>query len=221
MIRMSTMKTVFNKTRLNKIVIAFLALAMLALLHTSLVSALLSLGYLDAADSLSSNNPDVAEAQATRYRILAVELAEAELKADTDDAGDSMSTSKPEMTSWQAQLKSRKYWQQAINLRPTWPYYHLGALDVEVLLLDKEAVQQRIKHIIKLAPNERGLDEGLLTLAFFVWDWVESTEQEWLLARLGIVPYSTLKTVFSYAKQSGHHYDICAHLAWKKVKGLC
>lgn len=219
MIRMSTVKTVFNKTRLNRVVIAFLALAMLALLHTSLVSALLSLGYLDAADSLSSNNPDVAEAQATRYRILATELAEAELKADTDDAGNS--SSKPEMTSWQAQLKSRKYWQQAINLRPTWPYYHLGALDVEVLLLDKEAVQQRIKHIIKLAPNERGLDEGLLILAFFVWDWVEPTEQEWLLARLGIVPYPTLKTVFSYAKQSGNHYDICAHLAWKKVKGLC
>ena len=221
MIRMSTVKTVLNTTRLRKIVIVFLAIAMLALLHTSLVYALLSLGYLDAADSLSSNNPDVAEAQATRYRILATELAEAELKADTDDAGDSMSTSKPEMTSWQAQLKSRKYWQQAITLRPTWPYYHLGALDIEVLLRDKEAIQQRIKHMIKLAPNERGLDKGLLTLAFFVWDWVESTEQEWLLARLGIVPYSTLKTVFSYAKQSGHHYDICAHLAWKKVKGLC
>lgn len=219
MIRMNTVKTVFNKARLRKVVIVFLALAMLALLHTSLVSALLSLGYLDAADSLSSNNPDVAEAQATRYRILAAELAEAELKADTDVAA--ISTSRPEITSWQAQLKSREYWQQAINLRPTWPYYHLGALDVEVLLLDQEAIQQRIKHIIKLAPNERGLDKGLLTLAFFVWEWVEPTEQKWLLARLAIVPYPTLKTVFTYAKQSGHHYDICAHVAWKKVKGLC
>ena len=221
MIRMSTVKTVLNTTRLRKIVIAFLALAILASLHTSLVSALLSLGYLDAAESLSSNNPDVAEAQATRYRILAVELAEAELKVDTADAGNSMSTSKPEITSWQAQLKSREYWQQAIILRPTWPYYHLGALDIEVLLRDKVAIQQRIKHIIKLAPNERGLDEGLLTLAFFVWDWVEPAEQTWLLARLADVRYSTLKTVFSYAKQAGHHYDICAHLAWKKVKGLC
>ncbi len=221
MIRMSTVKTVFNRARLHKAVIAFLALAILASLHTSLVSALLSLGYLDAAESLSSNNPDVAEAQATRYRILAVELAEAELKVDTADAGNSMSTSKPEITSWQAQLKSREYWQQAIILRPTWPYYHLGALDIEVLLRDKVAIQQRIKHIIKLAPNERGLDEGLLTLAFFVWDWVEPAEQTWLLARLADVRYSTLKTVFSYAKQAGHHYDICAHLAWKKVKGLC
>ena len=214
MIRMSTMKTVFNTVHLRKVVIVFLALATLLLFHTSLVSALLSLGYLDAADSLSSNNPDVAEAQATRYRQLAVELAEAE--QETEQA-----VKQEMMTSWQAQLKSREYWLQAINLRPTWPYYHLGALDVEVLLLDKEAVQQRIKHIIKLAPNERGLDEGLLILAFFVWDWVEPTEQEWLLARLGIVPYPTLKTVFSYAKQSGNHYDICAHLAWKKVKGLC
>lgn len=218
MIRMSTMKTVFNTVHLRKVVIVFLALATLLLFHTSLVSALLSLGYLDAADSLSSNNPDVAEAQATRYRQLAVELAEAE--QETEQTAE-QAVKQEMMTSWQAQLKSRKYWQQAITLRPTWPYYHLGALDIEVLLRDKEAIQQRIKHMIKLAPNERGLDKGLLTLAFFVWDWVESTEQEWLLARLGIVPYSTLKTVFSYAKQSGHHYDICAHLAWKKVKGLC
>jgi hypothetical protein len=214
MIRMSTMKTVFNTVHLRKVVIVFLALATLLLFHTSLVSALLSLGYLDAADSLSSNNPDVAEAQATRYRQLAVELAEAE--QETEQA-----VKQEMMTSWQAQLKSREYWLQAINLRPTWPYYHLGALDIEVLLRDKVAIQQRIKHIIKLAPNERGLDEGLLTLAFFVWDWVEPTEQAWLLARLADVRYSTLKTVFSYAKQAGHHYDICAHLAWKKVKGLC
>ena len=218
MIRMSTMKTVFNTVHLRKVVIVFLALATLLLFHTSLVSALLSLGYLDAADSLSSNNPDVAEAQATRYRQLAVELAEAE--QETEQTAE-QAVKQEMMTSWQAQLKSRKYWQQAITLRPTWPYYHLGALDIEVLLRDKEAIQQRIKHIIKLAPNERGLDEGLLILAFFVWDWVEPTEQEWLLARLGIVPYPTLKTVFSYAKQSGNHYDICAHLAWKKVKGLC
>lgn len=218
MIRMSTMKTVFNTVHLRKVVIVFLALATLLLFHTSLVSALLSLGYLDAADSLSSNNPDVAEAQATRYRQLAVELAEAE--QETEQTAE-QAVKQEVMTSWQAQLKSREYWLQAINLRPTWPYYHLGALDIEVLLRDKVAIQQRIKHIIKLAPNERGLDEGLLTLAFFVWDWVEPTEQAWLLARLADVRYSTLKTVFSYAKQAGHHYDICAHLAWKKVKGLC
>lgn len=218
MIRMSTMKTVFNTVHLRKVVIVFLALATLLLFHTSLVSALLSLGYLDAADSLSSNNPDVAEAQATRYRQLAVELAEAE--QETEQTAE-QAVKQEMMTSWQAQLKSREYWLQAINLRPTWPYYHLGALDIEVLLRDKVAIQQRIKHIIKLAPNERGLDEGLLTLAFFVWDWVEPTEQAWLLARLADVRYSTLKTVFSYAKQAGHHYDICAHLAWKKVKGLC
>jgi len=212
------MKTVFNTVHLRKVVIVFLALATLLLFHTSLVSALLSLGYLDAADSLSSNNPDVAEAQATRYRQLAVELAEAE--QETEQTAE-QAVKQEMMTSWQAQLKSREYWLQAINLRPTWPYYHLGALDIEVLLRDKVAIQQRIKHIIKLAPNERGLDEGLLTLAFFVWDWVEPTEQAWLLARLADVRYSTLKTVFSYAKQAGHHYDICAHLAWKKVKGLC
>ena len=191
-----------------------LFLASLALFHASLVSILLSLGNLDTAEVISLNNPDIAEAQAKHYRSVAVKLIDSELKSDEQKT-------KPEQTSWQLLLKSRDYWLQAINIRPSWPYYHLGALDVEVLLRDKSAVQQRIKQIIQLAPNERGLDESFLILTFIAWDWVEPDDKEWLLTRLGKVRYSTLKQVFYYAKQSGHHYDICAHLAWKKVKGLC
>jgi hypothetical protein len=97
----------------------------------------------------------------------------------------------------------------------------LGALDAEVLLQDKAAIQKRIKHIIKLAPNERGLDESFLILSFIAWGWVEASEKEWLLARLGSVKRSTLKHVYSYAKQSGNHRDICLHLPWKKVRALC
>ena len=217
MIHMNIEKTVFNAVSLRKVMIAGLLMAVLALFHSALVSALLSLGFLDAAESLSINNPDVAEAQATRYRILAVELAEAETQG-----GDGIQqANQPVMTAWQAQIKSRDYWLEAIRLRPMWPYYYLGALDVEVLLQDKNAIAQRIKEIIDLAPNERGLDEALLIRAFIAWDWVEPADKEWLLTRLGDVRFSTLKTVFSYAKEAGHHYDICAQLAWKKVKGLC
>jgi hypothetical protein len=199
--------------QINKAIIIVLVLAALALFHAALVSSLLALGFTDAAETISVNNPDIAEVQARHYREVGVELA------DLDE--ESVANTHQAMTSWQALMLSRDYWLQAINIRPSWPYYHLGALDVEVLLRDKTAVQQRIKQIIQLAPNERGLDESFLILAFIAWDWVEPDDKEWLLTRLGKVRYSTLKQVFYYAKQSGNHYDICAHLAWKKVKGLC
>ena len=211
------MKLPFAKSlaaeQINKAIIIVLVLAALALFHAALVSSLLALGFTDAAETISVNNPDIAEVQARHYREVGVELA------DLDE--ESATNTHQAMTSWQALMLSRDYWLQAINIRPSWPYYHLGALDVEVLLRDKTAVQQRIKQIIQLAPNERGLDESFLILAFIAWDWVEPDDKEWLLTRLGKVRYSTLKQVFYYAKQSGHHYDICAHLAWKKVKGLC
>ena len=120
MIHMNIEKTVFNAVSLRKVMIAGLLMAVLALFHSALVSALLSLGFLDAAESLSINNPDVAEAQATRYRILAVELAEAETQG-----GDGIQqANQPVMTAWQAQIKSRDYWLEAIRLRPMWPYYY-------------------------------------------------------------------------------------------------
>ena len=211
------MKLPFAKSlaaeQINKAIIIVLVLAALALFHAALVSSLLALGFTDAAETISVNNPDIAEVQARHYREVGVELA------DLDN--ESVANTHQAMTSWQALMLSRDYWLQAINIRPSWPYYHLGALDVEVLLRDKTAVQQRIKQIIQLAPNERGLDESFLILAFIAWGWVEPDDKEWLLTRLGKVRYSTLKQVFYYAKQAGHHYDICAHLAWKKVKGLC
>ena len=193
--------------------VVVLLLAALAMFHTALVSSLLALGFTDAAETLSINDPDVAEAQANRYRTLAVQLDAQE------EALDSPNT--PVLTSKHAFSTSLMYWQQAISLRPSWPYYHLGALDVEVFLRDKTAIQQRIKHIIQLAPNERGLDKGFLVLAVLVWDWVAPEEKEWLLTRMGELNHSTLKYVFSYAKQADNHYDVCTNLPWKKVRGLC
>lgn len=211
------MKLPFAKSlaaeQINKAIIIVLVLAALALFHAALVSSLLALGFTDAAETISVNNPDIAEVQARHYREVGVELA------DLDN--ESVANTHQAMTSWQALMLSRDYWLQAINIRPSWPYYHLGALDVEVLLRDKTAVQQRIKQIIQLAPNERGLDNSFLILAFIAWDWVEPDDKEWLLTRLGKVRYSTLKQVFYYAKQANTHYDICTRLAWKKVRGLC
>jgi hypothetical protein len=190
-----------------------LLLLAVVLLHTALVSALIKLDYLDVAEKISFRNADVYEAQALKFRQLAIDE-----KHTAAGGSDSLEA-------------SFSYWQQAIELRPLWPYYHLGALDIEVLRVDflktaalkkdKAAINQRIKTIIELAPNERGLDKSLLILAFISWDWLEQGSKDWLLARLSIVRHSVLKEVFNYAKQAQNQGDICAYLAWKKVKKLC
>ncbi len=199
------------KTRL---LAAALILAALALFHAALVSSLLALDFTNAAEMVSINDPDVAEAQAQKYRTLGVKLDELTSEGQQGSEGQKLDAESAFTT-------SLGYWQQAISLRPSWPYYHLGALDVEVYLADKVAVQQRIKHIIQLAPNERGLDKGLLVLAVIAWQWLEPAEKQWLLNRMAKLKYSTLKYVFSYAKQADNHYDICTRLPWKKVRGLC
>lgn len=189
--------------KLNRVLVPFLVLVSMFLFHAVLVSSLLAMGFSGAAETISFNNPDVAEAQAKQYRAYAIEEG-----LDAESKQEHLST-------------SLDYWQQAISARPLWPYYYVGALDAEVLLRDKAAIQKRIKQIIKLAPNERGLDKNFLILGFIAWDWVEADEKKWLLTRLNTVNRSTLNQVFSYAKQSGSHREICLHLPWKKVRKLC
>lgn len=208
-IRMSIMRTMPSSS-LNRQ--RFFALALLlpalALFHAALISALLALGFIDAADDISFNNPDVAEAQAKKYRAIA-------LGTDASTSNSVIEIRK------QLLVTSLDYWQQAISARPLWPYYRLGALDIEVLLQDEIAIKQRTKEIIKLAPNERGLDLNFLSLAFVAWDSVDTEEREWLLTRLGQVNPSTLRQVYSYAKQANTHRDICSRLVRKKVRKIC
>ncbi|GEM_PF-1510323 len=185
-----------------RIIALALFLPAIALFHAALVSALLALGFISAADALSYNNPNVAEAQAQKSRAIAIDMDESNERN-------------------QILTESLEYWQQGISARPLWPYYHLGALDVEVLLKDQAASQQRIQHIIELAPNERGLDQSFMILAFIAWNWLEAAEKEWVLQRLSISSKRILKEVFFYAKQANNQQDICAHLAWNKVKKLC
>lgn len=201
-----------NKLSLDRLspMLKILPLLLLAvvLLHTALVSALIKLDYLGVAEEISFRNADVYEAQALKFRQQAVTAKQSSI-IDSN-----------------ALETSSNYWQQAIELRPLWPYYHLGALDIDVLRVnmlkkDKAVINQRIKTIIELAPNERGLDKSLLILAFISWDGLEQGNKDWLLARLSIVRYSILKEVFNYAKQAQNQGDICAYLAWKKVKKLC
>ena len=196
-----------------RIIALALCIPALGLFHAALVSALLSLGFIDAADGISFNNPNISEAQGKKLRELALENS----------------------TSAEDRLKllhtSLSHWQEGIESRPLWPYYQLGALDIEVLLAKyskpenrvsyQQKAQARISHIIELAPNERGLDHSLLILSFIAWDWLEQENKSWLIERLKIVKRSTLKEVFFYAKQANNQQDICAHLSWNAVKKLC
>ena len=214
MIPMVIMKTVslITVNGWRMIALALLVPA-LGLFHAALVSALLNLGFIDAADGISFNNPNIAEAQAKKLREWALENS----------------------TSAEKRLEllhtSLSHWQDSIESRPLWPYYQLGALDAEVLLAKysnpesrksyQQKSQARISHIIELAPNERGLDQSLLILSFIAWDWLEQENKNWLIERLKIAGRRTLKEVFFYAKQANNQQDICAHLSWNTVKRLC
>lgn len=196
-----------------RIIALALCIPALGLFHAALVSALLSLGFIDTADSISLNNPNISEAQGKKLREVALQ--------DSTSAEDRLKLLN----------SSLSHWQNSIESRPLWPYYQLGALDIEVLLAKyskpenrafyQQKVQARISRIISLTPNERGLDHSLLILSFIAWDWLGQENKNWLIERLKIVSGSTLKEVFFYAKQANNQQDICAHLAWNTVKKLC
>lgn len=160
--------------------------------------------WLHIAKALSFSNPDVFALEARALRSSAV------VNWDSQDI---------------AQLyleQSLSAWQQAISLRPQWPYYQLAALDVEVLMnVDAVVIQQRFQQIITLAPNERGMDKALLELALFNWPKLLPQQQEWVVARLAIVPSHTLRKLYDSAKAVGREQLLCTFLPWNKVKQLC
>ncbi|MEK9766676.1 MAG: hypothetical protein VW274_09385 [Thalassolituus sp.] len=76
-------------------------------------------------------------------------------------------------------------YESAIETRPYWPYYQLGALDAEYLLdSDPQVIQQRYDTIISLTPNERGLDRDLLTIGVLAWHRLRPEQKRGLNERL-------------------------------------
>jgi hypothetical protein len=191
----------------------------LACLHSFIVYALLEIGkekevthndnhWIDAALVITWSNPDVFAAKARHLRIQALLPDNAE---------------QPNIVSAEARLnESLIYWQQAQNLRVNWPYYALGALDVEVIL-DKPAqdIQQRISAIINMAPNEQGLYQNLLKLSFTRWNKLTDQQQSFMLKQLALSDRATLKVIYDVAKKSGTAQTICAKLPWNQIRFLC
>ncbi len=210
MARMTTAQILKSHRLLS---IALISLA-IAAAHVFVVALLLEAGkasnvqdrdnlWLNTAQAISWNNPDVYAAQAAFYRERALLNEQQAFNA--------------------AHLKtSLNYWQQAQAASPLWPYYQLGALDVEVMLNSSGSViQSRIADLLKLAPNERGLDKNLLTLAFIAWPKLNENQQAYMLNRLEKSGFRVLNFVYKKAKEAGSHQAICINLPWKKVRRLC
>ncbi len=210
MARMTTAQ-ILKTHKLLSIVVMVLAIAAA---HVFVVAVLLEAGkasdaqdrdnlLLSTAQAMSWNNPDVYAAQAAFYR----ERALLNMPGVADAA----------------HLKtSLHYWQQAQAASPLWPYYQLGALDVEVMLNSPaDVIQRRITNLLSLAPNERGLDKNLLTLAFIAWPKLNEGQQVYMLKRLEISRFGVLNFVYKKAKEAGNHQVICINLPWKKVRRLC
>ncbi len=168
--------------------------------------------WLDAAEFISWNNPDIYEAQASYYRALALTGRKVGSRLNLSDDS-------PEKLQLQTSLD---YWWLAQQASPLWPYYQTGALDIE-LLLNRPAsvIQKRIAEILILAPNERGLDKALLKLSFTGWKKISDGQKDFMLDRLKHRNRKLLIAIFKVAKAAGNHQAICINLPWKKVSKLC
>jgi hypothetical protein len=159
--------------------------------------------WLDFAEVLSISNPDVLSARAVFLRQKSLLIA--------------FKQQKPELL-----REALMNLAQASELRPLWPYYPLAELNLLVLLdADVVEVQQKVEQIMTLAPNERGLDKHFLELGFHSWVKLTAEQQKWMIARLSIVPRSTLNYVYSIAKRLNQASVICTRLPYKKIKNLC
>jgi hypothetical protein len=159
--------------------------------------------WLDLAESLSVSNPDIFSARSRFLRQKALLPGFKQQKtALLNEALLNLSL--------------------AVKARPFWPYYPLSELNIYVLQnANSIKIQQKVTQIIELAPNERGLDKHFLELAMHSWARLTLDQQQWMLARLNIVPYRTLSYVYDVAKRLDKGYVVCTNLPFMKVKRLC
>ena len=114
-------------------------------------------------------------------------------------------------------------YEQGMEGRPLWPYYHLGAFDAEYLLnRPAEVIQSRFDRVTTLAPNERGLDRNLLELSLYSWSKLRSDQKKWVANRLqntqGAIRRDILNTI---SELKAHNPLLCTQLPWNLVKRAC
>lgn len=111
----------------------------------------------------------------------------------------------------------------AISARPFWPYYQLGALDVEYLLQSPDLViQHRIDTIFQIAPNERGLDRNLIEVSLLAWQQLRPDQKRSIGQRLRTSDHKTRKQMVALIESllpSNRTY--CDELPWPVIRKIC
>jgi len=161
-------------------------------------------GYLDLALDIAPWNADVHVARAGYLRAYALTRETAEEYTDTLN-------------------RVLSSYESAIEARPYWPYYQLGALDAEYLLdSDPQVIQQRYDAIIAATPNERGLDGDLLKIGVLAWHKLRPDQKQWLnqrfLTTAGGVKRQTLDLI---EQQLTINRIYCAEMPWNLVRRIC
>ena len=114
-------------------------------------------------------------------------------------------------------------YERAMEGRPLWPYYHLGAFDAEYLLnRSAESIQARFDRVTSLAPNERGLDRNLLELSLYSWNKLRSDQKQWVVLRLQNTQHSIRRDMLNTISElKTYNPRLCTQLPWNLVKRAC
>ena len=116
------------------------------------------------------------------------------------------------------------YFERAIEQRPYWPYYVVGALDAEYILgLPDQDIQKRFDAVVSLAPNERGLDHHFTQLAILTWLKLRDDQKAWAGKRLLSVKSPARQAAIDVIKilPDSERGPLCAELPWSLAKDAC
>ena len=118
---------------------------------------------------------------------------------------------------------SKKNWMEAHSFRPSWPYYMVGAFNADINMgVSDKALQDRFDSIVKIAPNERGIDRPMFELGFAVWRRLRRDQQDWLISRVASSAITkTIIFAIENAEKNGIKPLICAKLPWPIAKKHC
>jgi hypothetical protein len=171
--------------------------------------------WLDTAVKIAPWSADALIARGEYLRAYAVTL---EFNAETD--AENLKIAKTRAGILQDALAM---FDQAIEARPFWPYYQLGALDVEYLLQSSNAViQQRIDTILTLAPNERGLDRSLIEISLLAWHQLRPDQKRLIGQRLRTAKHQTRKEMARLIESLlADSRAYCDELPWPIVGKMC
>lgn len=129
-------------------------------------------------------------------------------------------TQRKERTKWLK--KAHKNWLKAHKLRPTWPYYMLPLLELELALNKPKAIsQKRMQQLLDSGQNETALTQVIQHLFIQHWPVFSQAQKDWFVASLKRLSPAQLKARYTYAKSVRNTAVVCNYIAWNTVKEIC